>query len=87
MKTPRSRIGSLSVPAILILCALLPVALLVHLLRRRPKGGWLLPILTLPGTGALLYFLLKVWDVALSRARVPARNTVTRAVIPGGGAP
>ena len=61
-------------PAILILCVLLHVVPLIHLIRRRPKGGWLLLVLMLPGTGALLYFLLMMWDVAARWARLPTHR-------------
>ena len=69
-------------PAILILCVLLHVVLLAHVLRHRPKGGWLLLILMLPGAGALLYFLLMVWDVAARWARLPTHRTAARARVP-----
>ena len=63
--------------AILILCVLL-----VHLIRHRPKGGWLLIVLMLPGAGALLYFLLMMWDVAARWARLPTHRAGTRTGIP-----
>ena len=69
-------------PVILILCVLLHGVLLAHLLRRRPRGGWLLLILMLPGAGALLYFLLMTWDAVLGWARVPTHSTAVRARIP-----
>ena len=69
-------------PAILILCVLLPLVLLAHLLRHRPKGGWLLLMLMLPGAGALLYFLLMIWDVAARWARLPTHRTAARARVP-----
>ena len=69
-------------PAILILCVLLHAVLLVHLIRRRPKGGWLLLVLMLPGAGALLYFLLMMWDVAARWARLPTHRARVRSPMP-----
>ncbi len=60
-------------PAILVLCVLLHVVLVVHVLHRHRKGGWLLLVLMLPGAGALLYLLLMAWDALLHWARVPSR--------------
>lgn len=58
-------------PAILILCVLLHVVLVVHLLQRQRKGGWLLLVLMLPGAGTLLCLLLMAWEVLLRWAGVP----------------
>ena len=69
-------------PALLTLCVLLHVVLLAHVVHRHRKGGWLLLILMLPGVGALLYFLLMIWDAALRRARVPANPGGNRAPDP-----
>jgi hypothetical protein len=60
-------------PAILIVCVALHVALVVHLLRRHRKDGWLLLVLMLPGAGTLLYLLLTIWDMALRWARIPSQ--------------
>jgi hypothetical protein len=60
------------VPAILILCVLVHVVLVVHLLHRHRKDGWLLLILMLPGAGTLLCLLLMMWESVLRWARVPA---------------
>lgn len=59
-------------PAILVFCALLHVALAVHAIQRHRRDGWLLLILMLPGVGALMYVLLMVWEWLLGAARVPA---------------
>jgi hypothetical protein len=53
----------------------LHVVLVLHVLHRHRKGGWLLLVLMLPGAGALLYLLLMAWDALLHWARVPSRPT------------
>lgn len=58
-------------PAILVLCVLVHVVMVVHLLHRHRKGGWLLLVLMLPGAGTLLYLLLIAWDSLLRWAGVP----------------
>lgn len=60
-----------AVPAFLILCVLLHVALVVHAIQRHRADGWLLLILMLPGVGTLLYVLLMAWERLLAVARVP----------------
>ena len=69
-------------PVLVTLCVLLHVVLLAHVVQRHRKGGWLLLILMLPGVGALLYFLLMIWDAALRWARVPANPGGIRAPDP-----
>lgn len=69
-------------PAILILCVVLHVALVVHLLVRHRKDGWLLLVVMLPGAGTLLYLLLMLWDAVLHWARIPSRSTRDRQPAP-----
>lgn len=61
-------------PVVLALCVLLHVVLVVHLIQRHRKSGWLLLILMLPGAGTALYLLLMMWDWALRWAGVPAAS-------------
>lgn len=59
-------------PAIVFLCVALHVALVVHLLVRHRKDGWLLLVLMLPGAGTLLYLLLTMWDAVLRWTGAPS---------------
>ena len=52
-------------PAIVILCVLLHVALIVHAIHRHRHDGWLLLVLMLPGAGALLYLVMMIWDAVV----------------------
>jgi hypothetical protein len=57
------------------------VVLVLHLLHRHRKGGWLLLVLMLPGAGTLLYLLLMIWDRMLRWAGVPAGPSHGQAAI------
>ena len=60
-------------PAFVILCVLVHVALVAHAIHRHRRDGWLLLLLMLPGAGALLYLAMMAWDAAAgSLARTPA---------------
>lgn len=59
-------------PAFIILCVLLHVALVVHAVRDRRLDGWLLLMLMLPGAGALIYLMRILWGAAACRDDVPA---------------
>ena len=60
-------------PAIVVACVLLNVALVVHAVRRRRRDGWLLLMLILPGAGALLYLMMIMWSGLVGRMRNPAK--------------
>lgn len=65
-------------PAFLIFCVLLHVALVLHAIQRHRRDGWLLLILMVPGVGALLYVLLMGWEWMLRIARVPESHPPAR---------
>lgn len=65
-------------PAFLILCVLLQVALVVHAIQRHRRDGWLLLILMVPGIGALMYVLLMGWEWMRGAARIPSRKVAGR---------
>jgi hypothetical protein len=51
----------------------LHVALVVHVVRRQRRDGWLLIVLMLPGAGALLYLAAITWSAIIRWIRPPAR--------------
>lgn len=59
-------------PAIVILCVVVHVALVVHAIHRHRRDGWLLLMLMLPGAGALLYIAMMAWEAAVDALTKPA---------------
>lgn len=59
-------------PAFVILCVLVHVALVVHAIQRHRRDGWLLLLLMLPGAGALLYLAMMAWDAIADALSAPA---------------
>lgn len=64
-------------PAFVILCVLLHVALVVHAIRRQRRDGWLLLMVMLPGAGALLYLAMIVCATVLRWTQLPGKEVHT----------